>query len=165
MNSFCLAVVLALLVGGSCSPLFAKKDKSNDYQLGTFVSAAAVDDGRIASPSKGNPSRGIAPRQVSRWRIIRDVMPSLRELKGETILVLLVHPLIEQKDKVLVTRLVEIEDSGIWIEGKDLAEYLHALTKQAIIPKMPLFFVPFAQVAWITGSADYPSLSDKRLGV
>ena len=92
-------------------------------------------------------------------------MPSLAELKGQAILVYLTCPLIEQKERVLTTKLVELEPSGIWIEGKDLAEYLHKTYKQGIIPKMPLFFVPFAQIAWISGSANYPSLSEKHLGV
>jgi hypothetical protein len=30
---------------------------------------------------------------------------------------------------------------------------------------MPLFFVPFAQIGWIMEGADYPSLSEKRLGL
>lgn len=92
-------------------------------------------------------------------------MPSLEELKGTNIVILLIHPLMEQKTKVLYTKLVEIESHGIWLEGKDLADYVHEYAKQSVIPRMPLFFVPFAQIAWITGSADYPSLSEKRLGV
>lgn len=92
-------------------------------------------------------------------------MPSLQELKGTVVVILLIHPLMEQKTKVLYTKLLEIENSGIWLEGKDLADCLHEFMKQSVIPRMPVFFVPFAQSAWITTSADYPSLSEMRLGL
>lgn len=92
-------------------------------------------------------------------------MPNLAELKGSQIVIRLVHPLVEQETEVILTKLVEIEVAGIWIEGRDLAKFLHNATRQAVIPKMPVFFVPFAQVAWITGSADYPSLSEKHFGL
>ncbi|HEY3824756.1 MAG TPA: PEGA domain-containing protein [Bryobacteraceae bacterium] len=35
-------------------PSFAGKDKSNDYQVGTYVSAVAVDDGTITSTIRGD---------------------------------------------------------------------------------------------------------------
>jgi hypothetical protein len=92
-------------------------------------------------------------------------MPRLEELKGHPIVILLIHPLMEQKTQVISTKLVDVETSGVWLEGKDLADCLHEYSKQAIVPKMPLFCVPFAQIAWINGSADYPSLSEKRLGL
>ena len=92
-------------------------------------------------------------------------MPTLHELKGTTVILRLMSPVIEQKHDVLTTRLVEIENHGIWIEGRDLANYFHESENVAMVPKMPLFFVPFAQIAWIHGSADYPSLSEKQLGI
>jgi len=91
-------------------------------------------------------------------------MPKLIDLKGQTIVLYLMQPLIEQKYHVVATRLVEIEDNGLWIEGKDLAEHLEKTFKQSI-PKMPIFFVPFAQIGWIASGADYPYLSEISLGV
>jgi len=101
----------------------------------------------------------------SRRRIIRGAMPQLAELKGQEIVVWLVHMVIDQTTNVMLTRLVDIEPNGIWIEGRDLASHLHNLTQSGIVPRMPLFFVPFAQIGWICGSADYPSLSETRLGL
>jgi hypothetical protein len=92
-------------------------------------------------------------------------MPVLRELKGQDIVLCLTNLLIEQKHRIILTKLVEVEDAGIWVEGRDLAEFLHNLKQEAIIPRMPLFFVPFAQIAWISGSADYPSLSESKFGL
>jgi hypothetical protein len=92
-------------------------------------------------------------------------MPTLKSMKGEVIVVSLTSWVIEQKNSVIVTKLVEVENAGIWIEGRDLAKMLHNEKKLSIIPEMPLFFVPFAQIAWIHGSAEYPSLSEEHLGV
>jgi hypothetical protein len=92
-------------------------------------------------------------------------MPTLEDLKGKEIIVCLVRRILEQGDQVLVTKLVSVESSGIWIEGRNLAKYLHDDLKHSILPRMPLFFVPFAQVRWIFDSADYPSLSEKGLGL
>lgn len=92
-------------------------------------------------------------------------MPRLAELKGQNILICLLHQhLIEETDRVIVTRLVELENSGIWIEGKAAAEYLHKTFKKPM-PKTPVFFVPFAQISWILSTADYPYLSEKSLGL
>lgn len=92
-------------------------------------------------------------------------MSRLEGMKGKDIVTAMIRPLVEQKNPVLVTKLVDIESGGIWVEGKDLAEFFHAEFKQSIIPRMPIFFVPFAQIAWVSGSADYPSLSEKGLGL
>jgi hypothetical protein len=91
-------------------------------------------------------------------------MPSLSELKGQKVAMLLLHPLIEQKDNMIVTSLLEVEPNGVWIEGTDIAEHLQSQFKKPL-PKTPIFFVPFAQIAWISSSADYPYLSEKSLGL
>jgi hypothetical protein len=92
-------------------------------------------------------------------------MPRLEDLKGKDIVILLLTPLMDQTRKVIATKLVEIEISGLWLEGKDVAKSMHETHKLAIIPRMPLFFVPFAQIGWIMGSSDYPSLSEEHLGL
>ncbi len=91
-------------------------------------------------------------------------MPNLSDLKGQKILVNLLHRIIEQKQNMLVTQLVDVEPGGIWIEGTDVAEYLQTTLKQPL-SQTPVFFVPFAQIAWISSSADYPYLSEKSLGL
>jgi len=92
-------------------------------------------------------------------------MQRLGDLVGSEVVMSLVHPILEQPENITVTKLTGVEDSGIWIEGRDLANTLHESKQMAIIPKMPLFFVPFSQIAWIVAGADYPSLSESNLGV
>lgn len=92
-------------------------------------------------------------------------MPMLEELKGQRIIVHLLSTLIEQKTPILITTLVEVEPSGIWIEGADLAAFMHDLLKTNALPRTPVFFVPFAQIGWIFSAAEYPSLSEKGLGL
>ena len=91
-------------------------------------------------------------------------MTRLEQLKGQKILVQILHPIIEQKSPVIATLLVDLDPNGIWIEGKELAETLHTTYKKPM-PKTPVFFVPFAQVGWIVCFADYPYLSEKSLGL
>jgi hypothetical protein len=92
-------------------------------------------------------------------------MPRLNDLKGQQIVICISGPaLMEQRHPVLLTKLIEIEDGGVWIEGTDLADFIHEGQRQSVIPKMPIFFVPFSNIAWIHGSADYPSISEKLLG-
>jgi hypothetical protein len=101
---------------------------------------------------------------LTRKRIIHRVMPKLADLHGQEIAIRLVRPLVGQKQPMLFTRLVEIEPSGIWIEGTDFAEYAQAKLKKPLA-KTPVFFVPFAQIAWIASYADYPYLSEQSLGL
>jgi hypothetical protein len=91
-------------------------------------------------------------------------MPNLSDLKGQKIIIHLLHPIIEQKQPILITQLIDIEPNGIWIEGTDVAEYLQTALKQPLL-KTPVFFVPFAQIGWISSSVDYPYLSEKSLGL
>jgi len=92
-------------------------------------------------------------------------MPHLEELKGQRVIMHLLASLIEQKNRILSTVLVDVEPAGIWIEGPDLAAFLHERFKKNALPKTPVFFVPFSQVGWIFSTADYPSLSEKGLGL
>jgi hypothetical protein len=86
-------------------------------------------------------------------------MSRLAELTNKLVVIQLVRPLLEAKNSVVVTHILEIEASGIWIEGSDLAEYLQ---KQLNSPlqRTPVFFVPFSY-----SSADHPYLSEKSLGL
>jgi hypothetical protein len=92
-------------------------------------------------------------------------MPKLNDMKDEEIVLCVTSWLIEQKNAVIVTKLVEVEDAGIWVEGRDMAKAIHDERQLAVIPRMSLFFIPFSQIAWIHGAADYPSLSEEKLGV
>ena len=90
-------------------------------------------------------------------------MPSLEGLKGQTIFIRLHSQLIEQKSPVVTTKLIAIDTFGVWIEGRELANYFHETEKVWMVPKMPIFFVPFSQIALICSNADYPSLSETQI--
>ena len=92
-------------------------------------------------------------------------MPRLDQLKGRKVTLCLTHLLVEQSDRILITTLVDVEAAGVWIESPEMNKAIHAIAKTAMLPKTPIFFVPFAQIAWILSSADYPSLSEEGLGL
>jgi hypothetical protein len=93
-------------------------------------------------------------------------MSHFEEMKGKEIIVASWRQaLLEEKDLIIVTKLIDVELSGIWVEARELAKVMHERFKESIIPRMPIFFVPFAQIASVSDSADYPSLSEKGLGL
>jgi hypothetical protein len=92
-------------------------------------------------------------------------MSRLDQLKGKKVTLRLTHLLIEQSHPILITTLVDVDSAGIWIESPEMNKTVHAMTKNAMLPDTGIFFVPFAQVAWILSSAGYPSLSEEGLGV
>lgn len=91
-------------------------------------------------------------------------MKRLEDLVGEEVVLYCRQDLIQENAGVLTTRLVAVEPNGIWIEGRAFAKYLEDRFKQ-LAPKMPIFFVPYAQVGWIIEGADYPYLSEKAFGI
>ena len=91
-------------------------------------------------------------------------MKTLEELVGDQVMLRLLHPILEIEHPILWTKLLAVEQQGVWIEGNDFAEAMQAKFKQPL-PKTPLFFVPFAQIGWIFSVADYPFLSEKSLGL
>ena len=92
-------------------------------------------------------------------------MTRLEQLKGKRVTLCLTHLLIEQSDSILVTTLVDVEAAGVWVESPEMTKTIHAVAKNAMLPNTPIFFVPFAQIAWILSAAGYPSLSEEGLGV
>ena len=91
-------------------------------------------------------------------------MPSLLSLVGKKVIVQLQHPLLAGKSNVLVSPLVGLEESGIWLEGSELAEWGQGKFNRPAT-KTPIFFVPFSQVIWILDSLDSPYLSEKGFGI
>ncbi len=64
-----LVVTTAVMLAGHC---LAKKDRSNDYQIGTFVAFTAVDDGSITSTIRGDGTTvagGVYANHVGVYRI------------------------------------------------------------------------------------------------
>jgi hypothetical protein len=69
MKQFIAIALLSLVLVGSA---FAKKDKSNDYQMGTFLSASAIEDGTITSTLRGDGTTvagGVYANHVGVYRI------------------------------------------------------------------------------------------------
>jgi hypothetical protein len=91
-------------------------------------------------------------------------MKTLPDLIGADVLIHTVHPLLNEGHNVITTKLLAVESGGIWIEGQGLAKWLEGQINDSV-PKMPIFFVPYAQIVWILEGADYPHLSEKALGL
>ncbi len=87
---------------------------------------------------------------------------SLQELVGETIIIRSIP--INESNPALV-KLLSVENGGIWVESQDATDHYLAEAERQSAPKTLVWFLPFAQVAWIPGSTDYPALSEKGFGV
>jgi len=86
----------------------------------------------------------------------------LRDYVDEMILIRSIP--INEKHAVMV-KLIGVDDGGIWIEWQDATEQWLAKVKRTLLERTPVFFLPYARIEWILGAADYPSFSDKSLGV
>ncbi len=91
-------------------------------------------------------------------------MKTLAEMIGEEFVLQTVHQLLNEEHPVIVTKLMAVDEGGIWVEGRGLAKFMAETFKQTV-PKMPVFFVPYAQIVWILNNADYPHLYEKGLGL
>lgn len=89
-------------------------------------------------------------------------MPTLEGLIGHSIVIRSV-PLHEEHP--VKVKLVGIENGGLWIESQDATNHWLAEMKQQATPKTLVWFLPYAQIAWIMGSGDYPALSEKAFGL
>jgi hypothetical protein len=88
-------------------------------------------------------------------------MPSLKECVGNDILIRATC----LDDKPVFVKLIEVEAGGIWIESQvktnEILKYLNA----ASAPRTPVFFLPFAAIAWISYWIEGPALSEESFGV
>jgi hypothetical protein len=95
--------------------------------------------------------------------IIRGVMAKkLADYVGDTILI---RSLPVNEDHPVMVKLIAVEDGGIWIESQDVTEHWMRELKITSFPRTPVWFLPYAQIAWILGAEDYPSMSEKALGL
>ncbi len=86
----------------------------------------------------------------------------LEDYVGNTILIRSI-PINEQYPAMV--KLVAVDNGGIWIESQDATEHFLQQFKLTSAPKTPIWFLPFSQISWILGSEDYPSMSEKSLGL
>jgi hypothetical protein len=64
------------------------------------------------------------------------------------------------REKAIYT-IVEIEHGGIWVESASATQGTLNRSGVSMLPKAPLYFVPFSGIGWILAAADYPALSEK----
>jgi hypothetical protein len=86
----------------------------------------------------------------------------LAEYVGDMILIRSIP--IKEEHPVFV-KLIAVDDGGIWIESQDATESFMRQVKRTSLPKTLVYFLPYAQIAWIMGTEDYPSMSEKSLGL
>lgn len=84
-------------------------------------------------------------------------MPSLVDLIGSSIIIRSV-PIDEQHPAMV--KLHAVESSGIWIESSKAIESMLQTLNRTSAPKTLIFFLPFAQIAWIMSTLDVPYISD-----
>jgi hypothetical protein len=89
-------------------------------------------------------------------------MPSLEGLVGQTIVI---RSEVLDVNLPAIVKLLAVENAGVWVESPKATEHYLSEFKRQTSPKTPVWFVPFAQIAWIMSSEDYPALSEKGFGV
>jgi hypothetical protein len=89
-------------------------------------------------------------------------MPSLSELIGTSIIIRSI-PLHEEHP--VSVRLHAVETGGIWVESQNATDHWLHQMKVASTPKTFVFFLPFAQIAWIMSTVDSPALSEQAFGL
>ena len=88
--------------------------------------------------------------------------PSLEELIGQSVVIRSI-PINETRPALV--KLLSVENGGVWVESQEATDhYLSEIGRQASA-KTLAWFLPFAQIAWIMGSSDYPALSEKAFGL
>jgi hypothetical protein len=68
------------------------------------------------------------------------------------------HPSQWQKLK-----LVNVEQSGIWVENRALQDGLLKESRVIMSPKSAVFFLPFSSVVYVLASLDLPYVSDEAV--
>ena len=69
-----------------------------------------------------------------------------------------------EKDPVLV-KLIDAEPAGIWVENQKLTNHLLTLAGLPALPKTPLVFLPFSEIAAAIIFAGGTSLNEASFGV
>jgi len=85
-------------------------------------------------------------------------MPTLPELVGQTVLI---RTLALDETKPVPVKLIGVENGGVWIESQIKTNELLEVSGRPSLPRTPVFFLPFATIAWISSWAEVPALSAK----
>ncbi len=88
------------------------------------------------------------------------MLPRLAELVNQSILV---RTLALDETHPVVVKLINVENAGIWVEFpvKTNVEWVG----RPSLPKTPLFFLPFAIIAWISSRIEGHALPETRFGL
>lgn len=89
----------------------------------------------------------------------------LERLIGQEITIQLLNRALSGSSEPAVAKvtLVGVEESGLWIETEFYTNLI--LNDRAVMEKTPIFFVPFSQIGFVCHLADYPTLSEEKLGL
>lgn len=87
-------------------------------------------------------------------------MKTLAEMVGQTVLMRSV--VLDEADPVVVKLHAVENGNGIWVESQRLTEFYTAELEEGAPPRTLVWFVPFAQIAWIMGTRDHESSPKKR---
>lgn len=89
-------------------------------------------------------------------------MPKLTDIIGQSVLI---KSRVLDDNKAVLVKLIDVENGGIWIESQPKTDELLEFLGVSAAPKTPIFFLPFAQIAWLQSWLEIQSLSEKSFGV
>jgi hypothetical protein len=90
-------------------------------------------------------------------------MKILADMVGDT--TLMRSTVLDEEHPVTVKLLAVESGNGIWVECQKITDHWMAEFKISAAPRTLVWFVPFSRSAWIMGSEDYPSISEKGIGL
>lgn len=87
-------------------------------------------------------------------------MISLKDLIGKEIVAFV--PIFD-KTEWQKLKLVNVENSGIWVESNAIQEWAVKGSGHTATPKTAVFFLPFSQIVFVVDSLNMPWISDELL--
>lgn len=82
----------------------------------------------------------------------------LDDLVGQDIVALV--PVLDSR-VLQPLKLLAVENAGIWVESPQTNQDILSEIGATMTPNSMTFFLPFAQISYILGSRDVPSISEK----
>ena len=62
-------------------------------------------------------------------------------------------------------KLLGVESRGLWVENQEMTNAILQRFKSPASPRSVVFFLPFAEIAFVIAGADAPSLDEKAFGL
>lgn len=92
-------------------------------------------------------------------------MPTLKELEGQTVVILFPNPNRPSGVDRINVKLLSTDDNGIWVEDQTLTNRVLASMELPAAPALITVFYPYAAIHAILGNLPGLSLSEKAFGV